>query len=56
MKFSHTEEKRDGRHLDILTDETPPLPVKKGERIEVRGSKTIGMKRANPHPWEGRGA
>jgi hypothetical protein len=36
MKFSHTQEKRDGRLFDMLTDDTPPLPLVEGERTEVR--------------------
>jgi len=43
MKFSHTEEKRDGRHLDVLTDE------ENGLRIVVSrlGAELISMARIN---------
>jgi galactose mutarotase-like enzyme len=44
MKFSHTEENRDGRHLDALTDE------ENGLRIVVSrlGAELISMARINP--------
>jgi galactose mutarotase-like enzyme len=44
MKFSHTEENRDGRHLDVLTDE------ENGLRIVVSrlGAELISMARINP--------
>jgi galactose mutarotase-like enzyme len=44
MKFSRTEEKRDGRHLDVLTDE------ENGLRIVVSrlGAELISMARINP--------
>jgi galactose mutarotase-like enzyme len=44
MKFSRTEEKRDGRHLDVLTDE------ENGLRIVVSrlGGELISMARINP--------
>src|SRR4029453_6465339 len=43
MKFSHTEENRDGRHLDVLTDE------ENGLRIVVSrlGAELISLARIN---------
>jgi len=43
MKFSHTEENRDGQHLDVLTDE------ENGVRIVVsrRGAELISIERIN---------
>src|SRR4029453_18502973 len=43
MKFSHTEEKGDGRHLDVLTDD------ENGVRIVVSrlGAELISMARMN---------
>ena len=43
MKFSHTEEKRDGRHLDVLTDEENGLRI----IVSRLGAELISMARIN---------
>src|SRR4029453_6844346 len=43
MKFSHTEENRDGRHLDVLTDEEDGLRI----IVSRLGAELISMARVN---------
>jgi galactose mutarotase-like enzyme len=43
MKFSHTEENRDGRHLDVLTDEEDGLRI----TVSRVGAELISMARIN---------
>ena len=43
MKFSHTEENRDGRHLDVLTDEEDGLRI----IVSRLGAELISMARIN---------
>ena len=43
MKFSHTEENRDGRHLDVLTDEENGLRI----IVSRLGAELISMARIN---------
>ena len=43
MKFSHTEENRDGRHLDVLTDEEDGLRI----IVSRLGAELISMSRVN---------
>ena len=43
MKFSHTEENRDGRHLDVLTDEDDGLRIV----VSRLGAELISMSRIN---------
>ena len=43
MKFSHTEENRDGRHLDVLTDEENGLCIV----VSRLGAELISMARIN---------
>ena len=43
MKFSHTEENRDGLHLDVLTDEENGLRI----IVSRRGAELISMARIN---------
>src|SRR6266550_6317074 len=43
MKFSHTEENRDGRHLDVLTDEEDGLRI----IISRLGAELISLARIN---------
>jgi len=43
MKFSHTEEDRDGRHLDVLTDEEDGLRI----IVSRLGAELISMARIN---------
>ena len=44
MKFSHTEENRDGQHLDVLTDEEEGLRI----IVSRLGAELISMARINP--------
>jgi galactose mutarotase-like enzyme len=44
MKFSHTEENRDGQHLDVLTDEEDGLRI----IVSRLGAELISMARINP--------
>ena len=43
MKFSHTEENREGRHLDVLTDEENGLRI----IVSRLGAELISMARIN---------
>src|SRR5215467_14618666 len=43
MKFSHTEENRDGRHLDVLTDEENGLRI----IVSRLGAELVGLARVN---------